>query len=180
MQRTLSQGCGLCICFQTFMQRTLSQGCSLFICFRTFMQRTLSQGCSLFIKFPNLSPVDYQQGVQPVHTLFKPSSRKLSFSVAACFKGFCTYLPGTVGQGCNLFKWIPSLPPGDCQPVVQPVYMVSQPTSRGLSARAAACLYVFQNLPQGDCWPELWTVYGVSEITYKGLSASDAACFYGF
>ena len=43
-------------------------------------------------------------------------------------------------RGATFLITTPNLPPGDCQPVVQPVYMVSELTSRGLLARGAICL----------------------------------------
>ena len=48
---------------------------------------------------------------------------------------------GDCGPGVQPFLiTFPNLPPGDCQPVVQPVYMVSELTSRVLLARGAVCL----------------------------------------
>ena len=78
--------------------------------------------------------------------------------------------------------------------MMQPVFTVSEPTSRGLSARGAACLngmrtYLketvrqgcslliqFLNLPPGDCRPGVQPVYTASELTSRGLSARDSAC----
>ena len=127
------------------------------------------QGCGLCLRFPNLPPRACQPGMQPVYTVSKLTSRGLLARVAACLHGFQTYLQGTVGQGCSLFIWFSSVSPGDCQTMIQPVYMFSEPTSRVLSARFAACLYGFRiypheidgkrislfirflNLPSGDC-----------------------------
>ena len=58
----------------------------------------------------------------------EPTSGGLLVRGVACLNSFKTYLKGTVGLGCNLFKWFPILPTGDCGPRVQPVYTVSKPT----------------------------------------------------
>ena len=81
---------------------------------------------------------------------------------------------------------------------MQLVYTVSKPTSRGLSAGGAACLYGFKtylqgtvccrcslfirfpNLPAGDCLLKVTLVYTVSKPTSRGLSTEGAACLYGF
>ena len=81
-----------------------------------------------------------------------------------------------------------NLPPGDCLPGVQPVDAFSEQTSRGLSAKGAACLCGFKstsrgltvgqgcslfkrcpNLPPGDCPPGVQFVYAVSKPTSRGL-----------
>ena len=70
-------------------------------------------------------------------------------------------------------------PPGDCLPR-QPVYTVSQPTSRGLFARAAACFPTFLKVTHGDCWPQMQPVYIVYNPTYRGMSVQGASCQYDF
>ena len=119
--------------------------------------------------------------MHPVYTVSKPPSKGLSARGAACLNSIRTYLRGIVGQRCNLFIWFSNLPPGDCWPEVQSVYMVFELDSRVLLARGAACLYSFRtylhgivgqrcnmfiwfpNLPLGDC--------KVSEPSSMGLLA---------
>ena len=50
---------------------------------------------------------------------------------------------------CRLFLRRPNVPPGDCLPGVQPVYLVSDPNCRRLLVRGTACLYGFANYLQG-------------------------------
>ena len=102
-------------------------------------------------------------------------------------------MQGIVCQTCSPLIPFPYLPPWDCWLEMQPVYMVSQPTSRGLSAwvqlvymvsqptsmgllaRGAVCLYGFQTYPQG--------IVGQSctlSIYLLGIVSLNAACLYGF
>ena len=78
--------------------------------------------------------------------------------------------PGHFIAGCRLFKRCPNLPAGHCVAWVQAVKVVSEPSSRALWGRGAACLSgvrtylpcpvgqvcrLFnggQNLPPGHCW----------------------------
>ena len=62
---------------------------------------------------------------------------------------------------------------------LQPVYNVSEPSSRRLSAGGAAHFSVTKSIST-DCWPGMHPVYMVSESTSGGLSARGAACLYGF
>ena len=59
---------------------------------------------------------------------------------ADCLSGVGYYLPGTVGQGCRLFKQCLNLPSGHCVTVVQAVKAVSEPTCRALCYSGAGCL----------------------------------------
>ena len=63
---------------------------------------------------------------------------------------------------------------------MQPLLMVSEPTSGGLLVRGVACLYSFKTYLKGDCWPGEQPVYMVSDSTYRGLLAQGAACLHGF
>ena len=83
------------------------------------------------------------------------------------------YVQRTVGRDCvsemQPVLRFPNLPPGDCLPGVQPVYLVSEPTSRGLFVRAAACLYslpTYIQVTPGDCQPR--------------MSVQGAGCLYSF
>ena len=48
----------------------------------------------------------------------------------ACLYGVhtCTYLMGTVGQGCSLSMGCPNLPPGDCWSGVEGIIAMSEHT----------------------------------------------------
>ena len=141
----------------------------------------------------------------PVFKVSKHTSRRLLLRGAACLYRFGTYLQGTVSQGWVMFIQFPYLLRSDCQPGVQPVYNVSEPNLRGLSARGVAGSYglwtrlqgcsksisfpsvtqgcsqfiLLSNLPPGDCWPLSQPVYSVTENTSRGLSAMGANCLYG-
>ena len=115
----------------------------------TYLQGTVRQGCSLFMRFLNLPPGDCRPGLQSVYVVSKPTSRGLSARGAARLCSFWTYLQGTVRQGCSLFMRFLNLPPGDCLPGVQPVDAFSEQTSRGLSAKGAACLCGFKSTSRG-------------------------------
>ena len=69
---------------------------------------------------------------------------------------------------------------GYCLPGVQPVNMVSKTTSRGLSARDAACFYGFDTCLQGTvskgCSLFIWFLSPPS----RRLSVRGAACLYIF
>ena len=86
--------------------------------------------------------------VQPVYKGSEPTctSRELSTGGGgggggreACLYCFQTYLQETVGQGYGLFIQFQGFYPL----VVQPVYKVSKPTYKVLSARGATYLYSF-------------------------------------
>ena len=62
--------------------------------------------------------------------LSEPTSQALWGSGAGCLSGVRTYLPGTVGQGCKLFKCYRNLPPRHCGAGLQAVSAVVEPTSR--------------------------------------------------
>ena len=184
--------------FKPYCRGLSSAGAACLYGFQTYLQRTVCWKCSFFIRFPNLPAGDCLLEVQPVYTVSKPTCRGLSVGGAACLYGFQTYLQGTVGWRCSLFIRFPNLPAGDCGLEVQPVYTVSKPTCRGLSAGGAACLYGFRtslqgtvgwrcslfirfpNLPAGDCRLEEQPVFMVSKPTSRRLLAMSVACLYGF
>ena len=59
-------------------------GCSLFIRLLNLPTGNCLPGCSLFIRIPNLPPGDRQQGVQPVFTCSKPTSRLHLWPTGPC------------------------------------------------------------------------------------------------
>ena len=60
-------------------------------------------------------------GVQAVLAMAELTCLALCYSGADCLSGVRTYLPGTVLQGCKLFKQCRNLPTGHCVTVVQTV-----------------------------------------------------------
>ena len=52
----------------------------------------------------NLPAGDYVAGVQTVKVVSESTCPALCYRVADCLNGVRTYLPGTVLQGCRLFK----------------------------------------------------------------------------
>ena len=74
----------------------------------------------------------------------------------------------------RLVYTVQNLLPGDCRLEVQPVYKVSEPTSRELSAGGEACLYRFCTYLRGTA-----SLY--SFLTYlQGTVRWGVACSYGF
>ena len=156
-----------------FRRLSARYAASLYIS-QTYLQGTVIQGRSLFKWFPNLPPGTVGWG----------------FSL---FIRFLNLFPGDFDQGCCLFLRFQNIPPGDFCSEVQPVYTVSEPTSRGLSARGASFLYSFptycaQTVSQGcslyimfpslnseDCQPGVWPVHMVCEPASRGLPARGAA-----
>ena len=64
----------------------------------------------------------------------------LCYSGESCFSNVVVYLPGTVLQGCRLFKQCQNLPAGHCLTVVQAVFAKSESTCRALCYSDAGCL----------------------------------------
>ena len=60
-------------------------------------------------------------------------------SDAGCLSNVRNYLPGTVMQGCRLFKRCQNLPAGHCVTVVKAALAMSEPTCRALCCRGADC-----------------------------------------
>ena len=99
----------------------------------------------------------------------EPTCLALCYIGAGCLSGVRTYLPGTVLQGCRLFKRCPNLPARHGVTVLQMVKAESEPTFPALCYSGADCLngvrtYLpgtvlqwcrlfeqCQNLPTGHC-----------------------------
>ena len=73
---------------------------------------TVGQECRLFKRCGNLPLGHCGVGVQSVYSVSEPTSLALWGRGAGCLCGVRTYLPGTVGQWCRLFKRCQNLPPG--------------------------------------------------------------------
>ena len=79
--------------------------------------------------------------VQAVLAMLEPTCRAPCYRGAGCISGVGTYLPGTVLQGCRLFKQCRSLPASHCVNAgVQTVSAISEPTCRALCCSGAGCL----------------------------------------
>ena len=72
--------------------------------------------------------------------MLEPTCPSLCCRSAGCLSNIRTYLPGTVLQGCRLYKRCRNLPAGHCVTVMQAVKVVSEPTCRALCCRGADCL----------------------------------------
>ena len=70
----------------------------------------------------------------------EPTCRELCYRVAGCLSGVRLYLPGTVLQGCRLFKLCQNLRAGHCVTVVKAILAMSESTYRALFYRGAGCL----------------------------------------
>ena len=69
----------------------------------------------------------------------EPTCQELCCRDADCLSGVGTYLPGTVLQGCRLFKRCLNLAAGHCVAGVQAVQVVSEPTLPVLLGSGAVC-----------------------------------------
>ena len=77
---------------------------------------------------------------QVVKVVSEPTCRALCCRGAGCLSSVGTYLPGTVLQGCRLFKRCQNLLAGLCVAGVEAVKGVSEPTCRAPCCRGAGCL----------------------------------------
>ena len=118
----------------------------------------------------------------------------LCYSGKDCLSCVRTYLPGTVLQGCRLFKQCQNLPTRHCVTVVQTVKAVSEPTCRTQCYSGEGCInnvrvYLpgtvlqwcrlfkrCQNLPARHCVTVVKAVLAMSESTFRTLCYSDAGC----
>ena len=79
-----------------------------------YLSGNVLQGCRLFkwcLKLPARHSV---AGVLAAEAVLEPTCPTLCFREAGCLSGVGTYLPGTVLQGCRLFKWCLNLPASYC------------------------------------------------------------------
>ena len=143
------------------------QGCSLFMRCQSVTPGVCGEGHSLFIQCQNLPPRNCGAGVQPVYAVSEPNFCELWVSGAACLCSVVTYHLGSMGHRCSLFIQCQNLTPMDwwdgrnlfiqCQNLpssgweigMQPVYTVSEPTSRGLWGMAASCFYSVKTFISG-------------------------------
>ena len=71
--------------------------------------------------------------------MLEPTCRALCYSDAGCLSSIRTYLPGTVLQGCRLFKQCWSLPAWHCVAGVRTVSAMTEPTCRALCYSGESC-----------------------------------------
>ena len=90
------------------------------------------QWCRLFKRCQNLPAGHCVTVVKAVLAMSESTCRTLCYSDAGCLSNVRNDLPGTVMQGCRLFKRCQNLPAGHCVTVV----------------KAALAI---QNLPAGHC-----------------------------
>ena len=79
------------------------------------------QACRLLKWCQNLLDRHCVVGMQAVKAVSERTCQAQCCSGAGCLSGVGTYLPGTVFQGCRLFKGYWNLPTGHCVAVVQAV-----------------------------------------------------------
>ena len=125
----------------------------------------------------------------------EPTCWALGYSGEGCFSNVGVYVPGTVLQGCRLFKRCWNLPARHCVAVLQAVKVVSEPTCQALCYSGKGCFsnvgtYLLgtvlqwcrlfkhcQNLPARHCVTGVQAVIALSETTYHALCCRGAGCF---
>ena len=107
---------------------------------RTYLPCTVLQGCRLFKQCQNLPTGHCVTVVQTVSAVSEPTCWAQCYSCEGCISNVRVYLPGTVLQGCRLFKRCRNLPAGHCVTVVKAVLAMSGSTCRTLCYSDAGCL----------------------------------------
>ena len=115
-------------------------GADYFSNVRTYLPGTVLQWCRLFKRCQNQPSGHYVTVVQTVKAVSESTYQALCYSGADCFSNVKAYLPGTVLQGCRLYKPCRNLPTGHCVTVVQTVLAMSEPTYPALCYRGAGCV----------------------------------------
>ena len=106
----------------------------------TYLPGTVLQWCRMFMQYQTLHAGHCVTVVKAVLAMSEPTYRALchggagclsnvgvyllctvSYSGESCFSTVGVYLPGTVLQGCRLFKQCQNLPAGHCVTVVKAV-----------------------------------------------------------
>ena len=145
-------------CVRTYLPRTVLQGCRLFKqCLNlparhsvTVVKAVLAMsestclalcysGADCFKRCQNLPAGHCVTEVKAVLAMSESTCRTLCYSDAGCLSNVRNYLPGTVMQGCRLFKRCQNLPAGHCVTVVKAALAMSEPTCRALCCRGADC-----------------------------------------
>ena len=97
---------------------------------------------------------------------------------AGCLSGVRTYLPGTVLQGCRLFKWCWNLPAQHC---VQGCRLFKQCQNYLLGTMLKGCRLFKRcwKLSTGHCVAGVKAAEAVFEPTCRALCCRDAGCLSG-
>ena len=101
---------------------------------------TLLQCCRLFKPCQNLPAGHCVTVVKAVLAMSESTCRALCYSGKDCLSCVRTYLPGTVLQGCRLFKRFQNLPTRHCVTDVKAVLAMLESTCRTLCNSDAGCL----------------------------------------
>ena len=99
------------------------------------------------------------------YQISKPISGRLLARGATCLYSFPRYLQGTVCRAQPVYTVSESTSRG-LFARAQPVYTVFESPSRGLFARAAACFPTYLKVTPGDCPCRMQPVYTVSNATF--------------
>ena len=109
---------------------------------RNYLPGTVMQGCRLIKRCHNLPAGHCVTVVKAALAMSEPTCGALCYSDAGCLSNVRNYLPGTVMQGCRLFKRCQNLPAGHCVTVVKAALAMSEPTCYALCCRGADCISV--------------------------------------
>ena len=134
----------------THLPGTVGQGCRPLSSVRTYLPGTVLQWCRMFKRCQNLPSGHCVAGVQVVKAVSEPTCRALCCRGAGCLSSVGTYLPGTVLQGCSMFKRCCNLSAGT---VLQGCRMFKQCRNLAASTVLQGCrmLKRCQNLTAGHC-----------------------------
>ena len=161
---------------------------------RVCLPGTVLQWCRLFKRCKNLPAGHCVTVVKAVLAMSESTCRTLCYSDAGCLSNVRNYLPGTVMQGCRLFKRCQNLPAGHCVTVVKAALAMSEPTCQALCCRGADCwgsVGTYQvgtvlqgcrlfkrcrNLPAVHCVTVVKAVLAMSEPTCRALCCRGADC----
>ena len=135
----------------------MGQGYRLFKWCCNLSAGTVLHGCRMLKWCLNPPAGHCVAGVQAIKAVSEPTSNKLWGRGAGCLSNIGTYLPGTVLQGCSLFKQCRYLPPMNCGAGVQNVLAELEPTCRALFSSGVGFL-------------------SRSESTFRALCCRGAGC----
>ena len=150
----------------------------------------MGQGCRLFKRCRNPPPRYCGVGVQAAEAVSEPTSVALLGTGAGCFSGVGTYLPGTVGRRCRLFKRYRNLPAGHCGAgclrgvgtyllgtVGQASRLFKRRWNLPPGTVGQGCRLF--NLPPRHCWAGVQAFQAVSVPYPPGCGAGVAGCLRG-
>ena len=115
------QGCRRYKRCRNYRPGTVLHWCRLFKQCQYLPAGNVLQWCRLFERCQNLPTRHCVTVYQTVKAVSEPTYWALCYSGADCFSNVRTYLPGTVLQGCRLYKRCRNLPTGHCVTLVQAV-----------------------------------------------------------